>query len=80
MAHARDPQERQQPTSHRQDGPTRLTLGFRTVRDLLSFLIGAAILVNEVFISPTAEIPVLAVGASLVGLPVALNLDSLGKK
>lgn len=53
----------------------RLPSGFTTVRDILSFVFGAAIIVNEVFIEQTVEPMVIAIGATMFGLPVVFNAD-----
>lgn len=55
-----------------------LKSGFTTLRDLVSFLLGAAIIVHEV-LSPTVELFAMGAGLSLMGLPFALAADEKRK-
>jgi hypothetical protein len=52
-----------------------LPSGFRTWRDLISFGIGIAIILNEVFNSAEVEVYAVGVGIALAGLPLALSAD-----
>lgn len=54
---------------------TRMPSGFTTLRDLISFVAGLAIVVNEVAISATVEVYALGAGLALMGLPLMLNAD-----
>lgn len=56
------------------------TSGFASARDLLTFVAGLAIIGNEVFISPTAEPSIVAVGVVMIGLPVAFGADERKRK
>lgn len=56
------------------------THGFQSVRDLVTFLGGLAIIANEVFISDTAEPSIVAVGVVMIGLPVAFGADERKRK
>lgn len=53
--------------------------GFASLRDILSFIAGVAIIANEVFIQSTVEIAVLTVGVALAGLPVVFGADEKRK-
>jgi len=52
-----------------------LPSGFATIRDLVSFIAGLAIIGHEVFLSPQTEAYALALGLTLCGLPVAFSSD-----
>jgi hypothetical protein len=60
---------------HRQPGGTRLPSGFTTIRDVVSFVAGMAIIGNEVFLSPVVELYAMGVGLALCGLPLVLGAD-----
>lgn len=47
----------------------RLPSGFATLRDAATFLIGMAIIVNEVFLSSSVEPAAVALGVTMTGLP-----------
>lgn len=49
--------------------------GFASIRDILSFIAGVAIIANEVFLQSTVEVAVLTVGVALAGLPVVFGAD-----
>lgn len=53
----------------------RLPSGFTTVRDILAFVAGLAFVSNEVFISATAEPAIIAVGVTMMGLPLVFGAD-----
>jgi hypothetical protein len=53
----------------------RLPSGFSTLRDLITFIAGLAVILNEVFLSLTVEPYALGVGIALAGLPLALQAD-----
>lgn len=48
------------------------------MRDLLSFALGAGIVVHEVF-SPSVDLTTMGVGLTLMGLPFALAADEKRK-
>lgn len=72
-------------TEHEQETPTppeaprppskRLPSGFTTLRDLVTFLAGLGFVGNEVFISNTAEPAIVAVGVTMMGLPLVFGAD-----
>lgn len=71
--------------AHRADPPAAparkpFTHGFASVRDIITFLGGLAIIANEVFISDTAEASIVAVGVVMIGLPVAFGADERKRK
>ncbi len=49
--------------------------GFGTVRDLLSYIAGLVVIGHEVFWSETSEPAIIAVGVSLLGLPIVFGAD-----
>ena len=49
--------------------------GFSSVRDILSFVAGIAMIANEVFFSEQVEVAILTVGVALAGLPVVFGAD-----
>lgn len=53
----------------------RFGSGFATARDLITFLAGLAFVGNEVFISSTAEPAIIAVGVTMMGLPLVFGAD-----
>lgn len=61
------------------DQPTRrrrlMPSGFASIRDLLSFGAGVAIIAHEVWWAKTVDVAILAVGATLAGLPVVFGAD-----
>jgi hypothetical protein len=65
------------PAAH--DDPGRrwraLPSGFASIRDLLSFGAGVAIIAHEVWWSKRVDVAILAVGATLAGLPVVFGAD-----
>lgn len=60
------------PTPHKRRG---LPSGFATLRDLGTFCIGMAIIVNEVFLSPKVEPAAVAIGLAMTGLPLVFGAD-----
>lgn len=52
-----------------------LPSGFTTLRDLITFLAGLGFVFNEVFISPSAEPAIIAVGVTMMGLPLVFGAD-----
>lgn len=52
-----------------------LPSGFKTIRDLLSFGLGVAIVIHEVFASGQADPYVVGVGVAFCGLPLVLGAD-----
>jgi hypothetical protein len=50
-----------------------LPSGFRTLRDLMAYLLGAAMVVHEVFMARTMDCKVVAIGAGLMGIPLAIG-------
>ncbi|GAA2746186.1 hypothetical protein GCM10010440_36940 [Kitasatospora cinereorecta] len=70
-------QDDQQPPAGRQHGwrtRWREITGWRTLRDLILFLLGMAVIVREVW-TPPADPSVIITGLSLAGLPAALSRD-----
>lgn len=65
----------QTPVSLTKADKARWPSGFSTLRDLLSFLLGLAIIINEVWFAETAEAALIGVGVALAGLPVVLGAD-----
>ncbi|MFL6072815.1 MAG: hypothetical protein ACJ73S_05395 [Mycobacteriales bacterium] len=70
------------PRGGRRDGDARapadrrrwlLPSGFRTLRDLMAYLLGAAMVVHEVFMARTMDYKVVAIGAGLMGIPLAIG-------
>lgn len=53
----------------------RMPSGFSSVRDILSFVAGIAMIANEVFLSKQVEVAILTVGVALAGLPVVFGAD-----
>ena len=73
-------------TEHEQEAPPikgatppkrwqRLPSGFTTIRDIITFVAGLGFVVHEVFISDTAEPAVVAVGVTMMGLPLVFGAD-----
>lgn len=73
-------------TEHEQETPSppeaprpqnrgRLPSGFTTLRDLLTFVAGLGFVANEVFVSSTAEPAIVAVGVTMMGLPLVFGAD-----
>lgn len=56
-----------------------LPAGFATLRDVLSFMVGMAIIANEVFLQPTVEPASIAVGLTMTGLPLVFGADERKK-
>jgi VIT1/CCC1 family predicted Fe2+/Mn2+ transporter len=54
--------------------------GFTTLRDAISFAIGALILINEVFLSPSVEPYAIGVSVALMGLPIVFGADERKSK
>jgi hypothetical protein len=70
---AEDPEHSSQ---HRgSTGVGRLPSGFATLRDLISFIGGLAIIANEVFISASVEAYAVGVGVAMMGLPLVFGAD-----
>lgn len=59
--------------------PVKIKSGFGTVRDLLSYIAGLAVIGHEVFFANQAEPSVIAVGVSLLGLPIVFGADERRK-
>ncbi len=57
----------------------RLPTGFATLRDAGTFLIGMAIIVNEVFFSSAVEPAAVALGVTMTGLPLVFGADERRK-
>lgn len=57
--------------------PTRRVLpsGFSTIRDVITFVAGLGFVCNEVFISESAEPAIIAVGVTMMGLPLVFGAD-----
>lgn len=53
----------------------RLPTGFATIRDLILFLSGMAVIANEVFFQRTVEPASMAVGLAMTGLPLVFSAD-----
>lgn len=53
----------------------RIPAGFSTIRDLITFVIGVGIVINEVFIQPTVEPTSITIGIAMAGLPVVFGAD-----
>lgn len=56
------------------------TSGFATLRDVLSFVMGMAIIAHEVWWADTAEAAIIGFGLALTGLPFVLGADERGAK
>lgn len=54
---------------------TPLPTGFATLRDVLLFIAGMAIIVNEVFISAKVEPAAVGLGIALTGAPLVFGAD-----
>lgn len=52
-----------------------LPTGFSTLRDVISFLLGIGIVVNEVWLSTSVEAYAIGVGVALMGLPLVFGAD-----
>lgn len=66
------------PASAPQPSPSerkRFGSGFATARDLITFIAGLAFVGNEVFVSATAEPAIIAVGVTMMGLPLVFGAD-----
>jgi hypothetical protein len=50
-----------------------LPSGFRTLRDLMAYLLGAAMVVHEVFMATYLDYKIVAIGAGLMGIPLAIG-------
>lgn len=73
-----EPTEDREPRRRRSDdaGQGRgLPSGFTTLRDLISFVAGMVIIVNEAFFSPTIELYAMGAGLALCGLPLVFGAD-----
>lgn len=57
-----------------------LPSGFATYRDVISFALGVAIVLNEVFRSATVEAYAIGVGVALMGLPLVFGADERRSK
>ena len=53
----------------------RIPTGFATMRDVISFMVGMAIILNEVFRQESAEPTAVAIGVALTGLPLVFGAD-----
>lgn len=53
----------------------RLPSGFATIRDIITFAAGLGFIGNEVFISPNVEPAIVAVGVTMMGLPLVFGAD-----
>lgn len=53
----------------------RFRSGFSTLRDFLLFIAGMAIIVTEVWFSPSTDAALLGVGVALTGAPLVLGAD-----
>lgn len=53
----------------------RFRSGFTTLRDLMLFVTGIAIIAHEVWFAEQAEAAVIAVGVALTGAPLVLGAD-----
>lgn len=59
----------------RRGGRRGLPSGFSTLRDVISFLLGIGIVINEVWLSDTVEAYAIGVGVALMGLPLVFGAD-----
>lgn len=57
-----------------------LPTGFATIRDVISFVLGVGIVVNEVFFSTSVEAYAIGVGVALMGLPLVFGADERRSK
>src|SRR3954470_3866172 len=55
--------------------PRKFSTGFATLRDLISFVAGMAIIYHEVFQSKQVDAAAVGVGVALLGLPVVFGAD-----
>ncbi|MEV8095215.1 hypothetical protein [Kitasatospora sp. NPDC085879] len=72
----RPPDGQQEPAGRRPRRRTRWReiTGLRTIRDLVLFVLGMAVIVREVW-TPPADPSVIVTGLTLAGLPAALSRD-----
>lgn len=56
-----------------------LRSGFNNMRDIISYGAGLIVIAHEVFFSASAEPAVIAVGVSLLGLPIVFGADERRK-
>lgn len=49
--------------------------GFATLRDVIAFVLGVAVLAHEVFIADSVDAYAIGVGVALTGLPLVLSVD-----
>lgn len=56
-----------------------LPTGFATLRDVVTFVIGLGIIINEVFLQPTVEPAAVAIGVAMTGLPLVFGADERRK-
>lgn len=57
-----------------------LPSGFSSIRDLICFIAGLAIIVNEVFLSTEIAAGAIGVGVALLGLPLVFGADERRSK
>lgn len=57
-----------------------LPSGFSSIRDLICFIAGLAIVGNEVFLSPEIAAGAIGVGVALLGLPLVFGADERKSK
>lgn len=74
-----DEQETPKPEPAPRRRRTTLPSGFATIRDIITFFAGLGFVCNEVFISPTAEPAIIAVGLTMMGLPLVFGADERKK-
>ena len=69
-------EQQEDPAAAQSPRPKRLLpSGFQTLRDVITFVAGLGFVGNEVFISKTAEPAIVAVGVTMMGLPLVFGAD-----
>lgn len=68
-------EQQQDSTSSEKPRKRLLPSGFATLRDVITFAAGLGFVGNEVFISKTAEPAIVAVGVTMMGLPLVFGAD-----
>lgn len=67
------------PPAPRRGFTVRLPSGFATIRDVLTFVAGMAIIVHEVWLSKELDPAAIAVGVTLAGVPLVFGADEKRK-
>lgn len=59
---------------------SRIPSGFKTIRDLVSYIAGLAIVGHEVFFTHAVQPLLIGVGGALLGLPIVFGADERRSK